>query len=275
MYKRIKQRAHDILEGSHSNDKASRAVSIILMCLILINVALIIADTFDLPPLAVKIGGIIETVSVVIFTLEYILRLWVADLSYTDLPSFRARLKYIRSFAAIIDLVSLLPSFISALSANFMVLRMLRVLRLLRAFKLNRYTHALHDIGEVFRKKASQLLSSMVVVSFLMVISSVLMYDAEHEAQPEVFNNALSGLWWAIATLTTVGYGDIYPVTAIGRVMSAIIALLGIGMIAVPTGIITAGFSEQISQKQKEDEKTDNDADEEKKYCPYCGHKLD
>lgn len=275
MYKRIKQRAHEILEVARPNDKASRAVDIGLMCLILINVALIIADTFDLPPLAVRISGIVETVSVVIFTIEYILRLWVADLSYPELSPFRARLKYIRSFAAVIDLVSLLPSFISAMSANFMVLRMLRVLRLLRAFKLNRYTHALRDIGEVFRKKASQLISSMLVVSFLMVISSVLMYDAEHEAQPEVFDNALSGLWWAIATLTTVGYGDIYPVTAVGRVMSAIIALLGIGLVAVPTGIITAGFSEHISQNQIEAEKSAKADDEEKKYCPYCGHKLD
>lgn len=275
MYKKIKLRTHEILEVARPNDKASRAVDIGLMFLIMLNVALIIADTFELPPLAVRIGGIIETVSVVIFTIEYILRLWVADLSYPELPPIRARLKYIRSFAAIIDLISLLPSFISALSANFMVLRMLRILRLLRAFKLNRYTHALHDIGEVFRKKASQLVSSMLVVSFLMVISSVLMYDAEHEAQPEVFNNALSGLWWAIATLTTVGYGDIFPVTAIGRVMSAIIALLGIGLVAVPTGIITAGFSEQISQKQAEAEKSAKALDEDKKYCPYCGHKLD
>ena len=247
MYKRIKQRTYEVLEGTRSNDKVSSAVSILLICLILINVAKIIADTFDLPPLAVKIGGVVETVSVVIFTIEYILRLWVADLSYPERSPFRARLRHMRSFAAIIDLVSLLPSFIGPMSANFMVLRMLRVLRLLRAFKLNRYTHALHDIGEVFRKKASQLLSSMLVVSFLMVISSVLMYDAEHEAQPEVFNNALSGLWWAIATLTTVGYGDIYPVTAVGRVISGVIALLGIGLVAVPTGIITAGFSEHIA----------------------------
>lgn len=276
MYKKVKTRTYEILEVAGPNDKASRAVDIGLMCLILINVALIIADTFELPPLAVKIGGIVETVSVVIFSIEYILRLWVADLSYPKLPPLRARLRYMVSFAAVIDLVSLLPSYISVMSVNFMVLRILRVLRLLRAFKLNRYTHALRDIGEVFRKKASQLISSMLVVSFLMVISSVLMYDAEHEAQPEAFDNALSGLWWAISTLTTVGYGDIYPVTAIGRVMSAIIALLGIGLVAVPTGIITAGFSEHITQKQEEAEKAaKSDDDEEKKYCPYCGHKLD
>ncbi len=278
MYKKIKQRTHEILEVAGPNDIASRVVDIILMCLILINVVLIIADTFELPPSAVKIGRVVETVSVVVFTVEYLLRLWVAELSYPELPPFRARLRYIRSFAALIDLISLLPSFIGFMSANFMVLRMLRVLRLLRAFKLSRYTHALRDIGEVFRKKAGQLISSTLVVSFLMVISSVLMYDAEHEAQPEVFDNALSGLWWAIATVTTVGYGDIYPVTAIGRVMSSVIALLGIGFVAVPTGIITAGFSEQITQMRAEEEKASKASDtsgDEKKYCPYCGHKLD
>lgn len=266
-YKKIKCRTHEILEVARPNDKVSRAVDITLMCLILLNVALIIADTFNLPPIAVTIGSIVENISVGIFTVEYLARLWVADLSFPELSSFRARLRYLRTFAAVIDLVSLLPSYISAISANFMVLRMLRVLRLLRAFKLNRYTHALRDIGEVFRKKASQLISSMMVVSFLMVISSVLMYDAEHEAQPEVFDNAFSGLWWAIATVTTVGYGDIYPVTVVGRVMSAVIAVLGIGLVAVPTGIITAGFSEQISRKRQDDE-------DEKEFCPFCGKKL-
>ncbi|MDE6727653.1 MAG: ion transporter [Oscillospiraceae bacterium] len=274
----MKLRTHEILEVARPNDKASRIVDIGLMCLILINVTLIIAETFELSPLAVKIGSIIETISVVIFTLEYILRLWSADLSYPKLSPFRSRMRYVISFAAMIDLISLLPSYISVISANFMVLRMLRVLKLLRAFKLNRYTHALRDIGEVFRKKASQLISSMLVVSFLMLISAVLMYDAEHEAQPEVFDNALSGLWWAIVTVTTVGYGDIRPITAFGRVMGGVIALLGIGFVAVPTGIITAGFSEQIAQKKTEKEaaeRSNDDKQDDKKFCPYCGHKID
>ena len=279
LYAKVKRRTYEILEVARPNDKASRVVDIVLVCLILINVVLIIADTFELPPLATKIGGVVETASVIIFTLEYILRFWSADLSYPGIPPFLARLRYMVTFSALIDLISLLPSYISAISANFMVLRMLRVIRLFRVFKLNRYTHALRDIGEVFRKKASQLISSMLVVLILMLISAVLMYDAEHEAQPKVFDNALSGLWWAIATVTTVGYGDIYPVTAVGRVMSAIIALLCIGLVAVPTEIITSGFSEQISQKkvEKNDKsKKSNGQDEDtKKFCPYCGHKLD
>ena len=279
MYKRIKLRTYEILEVARPNDTASRVVDIALMSLILINVSLIIADTFELPLLAVKISNVIEIVSVVIFSLEYILRIWSADLAYPNLSPFLARLRFMVTFAAIVDLVSLLPSYISVISANFMVLRMLRVLRLLRAFKLNRYTHALRDIGEVFRKKASQLISSLLVVSFLMLISAVLMYDAEHEAQPEVFENAFSGLWWAIVTVTTVGYGDMRPITPVGRVMGSLIALLGIALVAVPTGIITAGFSEQISQKNAETNAAeggeDTKKDDEKCFCPYCGHKLD
>lgn len=279
MYKKIRLRTYEILEVARPNDTVSRVVDIFLMSLILINVSLIIAETFELPPLAVKISNIVEIVSVVIFTLEYILRIWSADHAYPELPPLLSSLRFMVTFTAIIDLVSLLPSYISVFSANFMVLRMLRVLRLLRAFKLNRYTNALRDIADVFRKKASQLISSMLVVAFLMLISAVLMYDAEHEAQPEVFENAFSGLWWAIVTVTTVGYGDVHPITVIGRVMGSIIAILGIALIAVPTGIITAGFSEQITHKNAEREaaeKADGKSpDDKKSYCPYCGHKLD
>ncbi len=270
-YKRFKQRVYEVLEVAKPDDKLSRAVDIILMSLILLNVVLIIAGTFELPKTAIKVFSIIENISVAVFTVEYILRLWTSDLKFAELHPFRARLRYVRTFAAIIDLVSLLPSYIPAMSSNFMVLRMFRVLRLLRVFKLNRYTHALKDIGEVFKRKAGQLISSMLVVSFLMIIAAVLMYDAEHEAQPEIFDNALSGMWWAIATLTTVGYGDIYPVTVVGKIMSAIIALLGIGLVAVPTGIISAGFTEQIEKKKAETKNTED----EKTFCPYCGHKLD
>lgn len=272
-YNRLKRRVYEVLEVAKPDDKLSKAVDIILMSLILLNVALIIAGTFELHETAIQVFTVIENVSVAVFTVEYFLRLWTSDLKFTELSPFRARLRYIRTFAAVIDLVSLLPSFIPAMSSSFMVLRMFRVLRLLRVFKLNRYTHALKDIGEVFKRKAGQLISSMLVVSFLMIIAAVLMYDAEHEAQPEVFDNALSGMWWAIATLTTVGYGDIYPVTVVGKIMSAIIAILGIGLVAVPTGIISAGFTEQIERNRAEKESPE--PADEKTFCPYCGHKLD
>lgn len=110
----------------------------------------------------------------------------------------------------------------------------------------------------------------MFVVTLLMIIASVLMYSIENAAQPEVFDNAFSALWWAIATITTVGYGDIYPVTVAGKILSTIIALLGIALVAVPTGIISAGFIEQITDSPKSEQE-----DNVKPYCPYCGHKLE
>ena len=133
-------------------------------------------------------------------------------------------------------------------------------------FKINRYTDALTNIFKVFKDKKHELLSSIFVVLLLMIVAAVLMYNIENTAQPEVFKNAFDALWWALATLTTVGYGDIYPVTALGKLLSAVIALLGIGLVAVPTGIISAGFVEELS-KSKECKTI--------RYCPYCGEKLD
>ena len=140
---------------------------------------------------------------------------------------------------------------------------------MLRIFKLNRYTNALSSVVNVLKKKKDQLLASMFVVILLMLISSILMYYCENEAQPDVFDNAFSGLWWAIATLTTVGYGDIYPVTILGKIISAFLALLGIGLVAVPTGIISAGFSEEVNTNNQEREEDYNII-----YCPHCGRKI-
>lgn len=248
-YRKLRKRVYEILEVAKPGDKVSKTIDIALIFLITLNVIMVITDTFELPSAVAAASGWVESVSIVVFSAEYALRVWTASEKYPEMSPFRARLKYIRSFQAVIDLVSLLPYFITFISANLIVLRMFKVLRLLRVFKVNRYTNALRDIGMVFRKKASQLISSMLVVFVLMIIASVLMYDAEHDAQPDKFNNALSGMWWAISTLTTVGYGDIYPITLMGKIMSAVIALLGIGLVAVPTGIITAGFSEQIKGK--------------------------
>ena len=124
--------------------------------------------------------------------------------------------------------------------------------------------------AQVFKNKAAQLISSMMVVGILIIIASVLMYNIESAAQPDAFSNAVETMWWAVATLTTVGYGDVYPVTAAGKILATIIAFLGIGMVAVPTGIITAGFTELI-----EKEKSKGKDKDKKKYCPYCGHDLE
>lgn len=269
MYAKIKRRAFEIVQSASDGDIASRIFDFFIISLIIINVVTVVAETFTLPAVVLKIIDYIELISVIIFTFEYAVRVWTADYLYNGISPVNSRIKYIFSFMAVIDLLAILPFYIPfIIPIDLRVLRVLRVIRLLRLFKINRYTKALSTIGNVFKKKATQLLSSTLVVFLLMIIASVLMYNIENAAQPNQFENAFSALWWAIATLTTVGYGDIYPVTVAGKILSSVIAVLGIGLVAVPTGIISAGFMECID----EDKKIDND---EKNYCPYCGHKLD
>lgn len=244
-----------------------------ILALITLNVVIVIAETFPLPQEWLAVFDVIETGSILVFTVEYLLRLWTAPLLYPTKTPSMARLKYVFSFMAIIDLLAILPFYLPfVFPVDLRVLRSLRLIRLLRLLKINRYTNALYVIGQVFKAKASQLISSVLVVGLLMLISSVLMYYIENPVQPDVFENAFSGLWWAVATFTTVGYGDIYPITAAGRFISAVIALLGIGMVAVPTGIISAGFIETMD---KADDTPEELEAEKKHYCPYCGKKID
>jgi len=233
-------------------------------------VLLVILDTFNgISEDIRRIFYYVEVVSVIAFTVEYLLRLWTANYLFPASTTAKARLKYALSFMAIIDLLAIMPFYLPFIfPIDLRVLRMVRLLRLLRLLKVNRYTSALATVGSVLKRKAAQLLSSMLVVIILMIMASILMYSIEYEAQPAVFENAFSGLWWAIATLTTVGYGDIYPITTFGKVLGAVIALLGIGLVAVPAGIISAGFIEDIS-REKEAVK------EAKHYCPFCGKNLD
>ena len=264
---KIKERVFDIIQVAKPNDIISRVFDISLLSLIILNVCLVIADTFTLPENIKIIFNIIEKVSVIIFTIEYVLRVWTADLLYPEKNYFVAKIKYIFSFLALIDLLAILPFYIPyIIPIDLRVLRMLRIIRLFRIFKINRYTDALTKIFSVFKSKKHELLSSIFVVILLMIVAAVLMFNIENTAQPEVFKNAFDALWWALATLTTVGYGDIYPVTVLGKILSAVIALLGIGLVAVPTGIISAGFVEAISNTKQE---------KEMKYCPYCGEKLE
>lgn len=266
----MKKKIYNIISSPDEPSIASKIFDIFIIVLIVINVITVIAETFTLPDWLSTVLSYIEVFSVVIFTIEYLLRIYVADLLYPDLGRIRAKLRYMRSFMAIIDLLAILPFYIPyIIPIDLRVLRMLRMVRLLRIFKMNRYTSALSTIADVFKRKKHELLSSIAVVSILMIIAAVIMYNIENEAQPDAFENAFAALWWAVATLTTVGYGDIYPVTVLGKILSAVIALLGIGLVAVPTGIISSGFVESMENRKKQEEEAD-----EKCYCPYCGKKI-
>jgi len=269
--KQIKGKIFDIIESPDDRDAASRAFDTSILLLIIVNLILIIAETFPMSQRLHDVFNAVEIFTVIVFTLEYALRLWTADLMFPALSPAKARVRFLFTFMALIDLFSILPFYIPfVFSPDFLVLRALRIIRLLRLFKINRVTSTFSTIGEVFRKKFRQLASSIFIIFLLMLIVSVLMFNVEHDAQPEKFHNAFSSFWWALSTLTTIGYGDIYPITVAGQILNGVFAFLGIGLIAIPTGIISAGFVEQARRQTD-----DGDGQDEKCFCPYCGKKLD
>ena len=220
---------------------------------IILNLAVSIMYTFD--TMELKYGPIlllIERLTVGFFALDFILRLYTAKYLYPDVSEPRAVSKYIFSFSGIVDILSFVPYYMPFFfPAGAVAFRMLRIVRIFRLFRINAYYDSLNVITEVIIGKKQQLLSSVFIILILMLSSSLCMYSLENRAQPEVFTNAFSGIWWAASTLLTVGYGDIYPVTTIGKIFGIFIAFLGVGMVAIPTGIISAGFVEQYSRLKR------------------------
>jgi len=241
----IRKTIFKIIQPAESGNFGSRMFDLFITALVLLSVISVFATTFDLPGGWLECLRIIEAVISIVFTIEYVLRLFTADLLYPDIRPWRAAIRHVCSGLAIIDLLAILPFYLPMfLPCNLLAIRVFRLLRLMRVFKLNRYFESLSAIGEVLHAKSRELFGAMFIVMLMLVLSSLAIYEVEHDAQPGVFKNAFSGLWWAVATLTTVGYGDIYPVTVLGRVFGAIIALLGVGLVAIPTGIISSGLIE-------------------------------
>ena len=247
-----KKRIFDIIQIGYAGDVASRTFDIAITAAIIINLFIAIFDTFEQSITYQPVLDVIEWITVIGFTIEYILRVWTAEYLYPNKCTGIARIKYILSVSGIVDLLSFLPNYLPVFfPAGAVAFRMFRVIRILRIFRVNSYYDALNVITEVIRRKRDQILSSVFIIVMLIIASSLCMYSLEHEAQPEVFKNAFSGIWWSVSTLLTVGYGDIYPVTVLGKMFSIIITFLGVGMVAIPTGILSAGFVEQYSLIKK------------------------
>ena len=246
----LRQRLFRMVSVGVVDDPINGSYDIISTLALLINIAAAIAATFDSLSMAYgRLFSGIEAVTVAFFALDYVLRLITARDLYPDLPPLRAVVKYVFSFSGIIDLLSFLPYYLPFFfPAGAVVFRVFRIVRIFRLFRINAYYDSLNVITEVIVGKRQQLLSSVFIIAVLMLASSLCMYSLEHEAQPEVFRNAFSGIWWSVSTLLTVGYGDIYPITPLGKFVSIIITFLGVLMVAIPTGIISAGFVEQYSR---------------------------
>ena len=263
----LKERVYQIIAKATENDLASIFFDYFIVILILSNVLAIILESYQsLYNRYFFQFRIFEVFSVLVFTVEYVLRIWTADIKYDSKSRFGSIYRFIISPIALVDLFAILPFYLPfILPFDLRFLRLPRIIRFSRLFKLNRYSNSLKLVGEVLMKKKSELFVTIFVTLILILIASTLMYYIENNAQPKAFPNIVESMWWATSTLTTVGYGDVYPVTSMGRFLSGIIAFLGIGLVALPTGILSSGFMEEIKNKK----------DETKKYCPYCGKKID
>lgn len=250
---RKRKRLFEIIEVGYDLDNVSRAYDFINVFSIVINVVVSVMSTYE--SVQEKYGlalMIVEGATVVFFGIDYILRLFTAKFLHPHMKESKAVFKYMTSFSGLVDLLSFLPYFLPFFfPSGTAVFRMIRIVRIFRLFKINAYYDSLSVIKDVIAGKKQQLISSVFIIIVLMLASSLCMYSLEHEAQPEVFKNAFSGIWWASSTLLTVGYGDIYPVTILGKLFGIFITFLGVGMVAIPTGIISAGFVDQYSNIKK------------------------
>ncbi len=242
----MKKKVFSILQIGDKSNPLSRLFDIFIAVVICANILVTFLQTFDELTFLFPAFHVIEVITILIFCVEYILRIWTADYLYPDKNEFRSRLRFLISFDGIIDLLTILPFFFLS---GMVIFRMLRVARIFHLFRLNARYDSFNVITTVLYEKRNQIISSVFIVLILMLASSLCMYSVEHDSQPEVFRNAFSGIWWSMSTLLTVGYGDIYPITTLGRIMAICIAYLGVGAVAIPTGIISAGFVEQYQRK--------------------------
>ncbi len=246
---KIKKQVFDTIQIGNKSNFTSRLFDWFIVIAIFFNLFSVIFETFEEAAPYLPILNMIELITIIIFAIEYLLRLWTADLLYPEMKRQKAIFSFIFSFFGIIDLLTFFPYFLPfVFPTGAVAFRIFRVIRIFRLFQINTQYDAFNVIINVLNEKKSQIFSSICMISVLMVASSLCMYSLEHEAQPEQFKNAFSGIWWSMSTLLTVGYGDIYPITTLGKLMAIVIAFLGVGMVAIPTGIISAGFVEQYSK---------------------------
>lgn len=234
--------------------------TLVILLIVLNMVAIILESIKSLQADYHWLFNAFENFCLIVFTIEYLVRVITADIKYPQYKGVRPFLKYVFSFMAIVDLLAILPSLLlvvlpQGMLADLQFIRMLRIMRVFRVLKITRYSSSLKMMGEVLKDKRSDLSITIFVTFVLMIISSTLMYYAEHTTQPDQFPDIVHAFWWAVATLTTVGYGDVYPVTALGKILSGIIAILGIGLVALPTGILSSAFVDRMeAQKRKKRE---------------------
>jgi voltage-gated potassium channel len=261
----LRRRTHEVLEVAGSGDRLSRYFDIFILSLIALNVVAMVFETvqpvYACCPIAFQA---FEIFSVIVFSIEYLLRLWSCTASGRYAHPVRGRLRFAFSFLGLIDLLAIVPFYLPFLGIDLRFFRAVRLLRVFRVAKLGRYSKAIQTFGRVFKEQKEELVASAFILLLLLLIASCVLYYAEREAQPEAFGSIPAAMWWGVATLTTVGYGDVAPITVVGKLIASVIAILGIGVFALPTGILAVGFVEDV-RRQKGETVT----------CPHCGADID
>jgi voltage-gated potassium channel len=267
MYHHVKSHVHILLNPIQGTSRWDKIINIFLIVLILLNIFAVILETeHDIYEKYKTIFHYFDLISVIIFSIEYLLRIWSCTHEEKYKHWLWGRLKYMFSWEGLIDVASILPYYLYSIEVfDLRVLRLLRLLRLLRIFRLTSYTKSTKLIANVFKSKFQELLISLVLTTGLIIISACLVYFAEHGANKEDFSSIPKTLYWSVVTLTTVGYGDIVPITTLGRILTGVILLIGVALFALPAGIITSGFLDEMRNHRKA--KAQN--------CPHCGKPIE
>jgi voltage-gated potassium channel len=238
-----------------------------MLTLISLNVLAVMLET--VPFVWAMFGSylhVFDIFSVAVFSVEYSLRLWTTTLNEHYAKPIWGRIRYAVTPLALVDLFAILPFYIPFLiPLDLRFMRILRLLRIGRVLKMGRYSESIQTFERVFSRKKEELAMALFIIVILLVLSSSIMYIAESGAQPDKFGSIPEAMWWGIITLATVGYGDVYPVTVLGKIMGGIVALLGVAVYALPTGILAAGFAEELYNKKDQKESI---------ICPHCGKEI-
>lgn len=271
MYNATKKKVHGLLHPEIVGDKHwDKVINVFIIVLIILNVIAVILETVkSIHDQYSEFFHYFDLVSVIIFTIEYVLRVWSSNHEEKYKHRFWGRIKYMLSPGALVDLIAIVPSYLHAfIGLDLRILRMLRLLRIFRLFRLTAYTESAHMITNVFKRRKNELGLSFVLAIFLIIIASCIMYFAEHLSPTEgtsQFKSIPHTIWWSVVTLTTTGYGDMYPITGLGKAMASVIMLTGVAFFAIPAGILSAGFQEEFRKNKAI--KTHR--------CPNCGEHLD
>lgn len=269
-YDKIQSDVYTLLESPANTNKVRKAVIFFIATLILLNVLVVILETVNSLYLQyAAFFQLFDLFTVIVFSIEYVLRIWccVKNPLYAD--PLRGRIRYAVSPYALLDVIALTPFYLPLIiPIEFRLLRMLRLLRIFRVLRLGKYSNAFETFVDVLRSKKEEIVITMIMAMIILILAASTLYTVEREAQPEKFGSIPDAMWWAVVTLASVGYGDVYPITPLGKFFAAIVAISAIGLFALPAGILASGFAETFGrQSERGTDKTLT--------CPRCGAEID